>query len=171
MKVEALMVESVRACKSGDSLAQAARIMWEHDCGCVPVVDDEQQVVGMLTDRDVCMAAYTQGARLHEIPISSAMSRKVRSCRRDEDVEVVLDRMCSDQVRRLPVVDERKRLIGIVSLNDIAVEAANERALKRKQVTLEQVARTLATVCAHRQNSGELIVEFKPQSKLVAAKV
>ena len=84
MNVGQLMTRTVHACNPDDPLHVAAQIMWEQDCGCVPVVVDEEggsRVVGMLTDRDVCMAAYTQGKALAVIKVSSAMSREVCSCR------------------------------------------------------------------------------------------
>ena len=80
MKVSDLMTREVRTCHQHDSLNRAAQLMWENDCGAVPVVDSDLKVIGMLTDRDICMAAYTQGKRLDEIPVVTAMSRQVVRC-------------------------------------------------------------------------------------------
>ena len=77
MRVEQLMTRTVETCEPHDTLVTAARIMWTRDCGCVPVVVPEEgghRVVGMLTDRDVCMAAYLQGRPLSEISVASVMS-------------------------------------------------------------------------------------------------
>ncbi len=127
MKVNELMVREVRSVAAGDSLAEAARIMWEHDCGCVPVVDQELHVVGMLTDRDICMAAYTQGVSLHEGRVTSAMSRRLYWCEPEDSVAAAEKIMREMQVRRLPVIDREGHLVGIFSLNDIARRAARER--------------------------------------------
>ena len=80
MKVEQLMTMNPSSCHPEDTMQQAARIFWEHDCGCAPVTDHDAHVVGMITDRDVCMAAYTQGKPLTELSVASAMAtNKMRS--------------------------------------------------------------------------------------------
>jgi predicted transcriptional regulator len=73
MKVEQVMKQAVQACRRGDALNTAAQIMWEHDCGCVPVVDTENRVIGMITDRDICMAAYTRGEPLQTLRVETAI--------------------------------------------------------------------------------------------------
>ena len=73
MKVEQLMSRDVKTCQATEMLNRAAQLMWENDCGCVPVVDEDGRAVGMITDRDVCMAAYTQGRLLDALPVASAM--------------------------------------------------------------------------------------------------
>ena len=87
MKVADLMTPDVRSCTIHDSLNAAARIMWDHDCGCAPVVDAHGKLVGIVTDRDICMAAYTQGAPLEAIPVERVMSPKVISCARTDDLD------------------------------------------------------------------------------------
>ena len=166
MKVLNVMTKDVLACSPVDTLAQAARILWENDCGCVPVVDSERRVAGIVTDRDICMAAYIQGASLAQLRVECAMARRVHTCRPQDDAVSVLEVMKREQVRRLPVVDGNRRLIGIVSLNDLAAEAANERPLRRKDVTLEDVGQTLATIGAHRQRREEALVEVLPRKPL-----
>ena len=151
MKVEQLMARSVRACRPDDTLNTAAEIMWENDCGCVPVVDVGNHVVGMVTDRDVCMAAYIQGRRLNEMRVSSAMSREVFSCKFDDAIAAAEEVLRVHAVRRLPVVDESGVLVGILSMNDIACEAERERRQKgKRQITSDEVAMTLGAVCGHR---------------------
>lgn len=120
MKVEEMMSTRVETCRMGDTLARAAQLMWDTDCGVVPVIDDESHVVGMVTDRDVCMAAYTQGKPLWQIPVSSACSRKVYACRLNDSLQTAENLMRVAQVRRLPVVDEDGQLWGVVSLGDLA---------------------------------------------------
>ncbi|HVS11206.1 MAG TPA: CBS domain-containing protein, partial [Planctomycetota bacterium] len=80
MKVEQLMTRDVKACAPQDSLSRAAQLLWESDIGALPVVDSEGRVVGMVTDRDVCMAAYFKGRPLAEIRVDETMARKVYSC-------------------------------------------------------------------------------------------
>jgi CBS domain-containing protein len=124
MKVEQIMNRHPKVCHPGDSLSRAAQLMWENSCGGLPVVDHDSRPVGFLTDRDVCMAAYTQGNPLAAIRVESAMARKVISCRTDDDIEAAAARMRTKGVRRMPVVNEQGTLAGVLSLDDIAHEAA-----------------------------------------------
>jgi CBS domain-containing protein len=153
MKVQEIMTRSVRVCRPDDMLNVAAQLMWEHDCGCVPVVstDGDGKIIGMLTDRDICMAAYTQGRRLAEIPVNTAMSSEIVACAADDDLKDAEELMGNRQIRRLPVVDTNGRLQGIVSLNDLAREFDRERKKAgRKQVQAVELAGTLAGVCRRR---------------------
>ena len=77
MNVSELMTHAPAVCTTSDHLTRAAQIMWERDCGAVPVIDDAGKLAGIVTDRDICMAAYTQGRALHEIPVANAMSKSV----------------------------------------------------------------------------------------------
>ena len=88
MNVETLMSRQPKSVLPTDSMNHAAQLMWDHDVGSVPVVDDERRVIGMLTDRDICMAAYTQGRPLRDLPVEVAMARQVISCRSDDDIDV-----------------------------------------------------------------------------------
>jgi CBS domain-containing protein len=92
--------------------------MWNGDCGAVPVVADSK-VVGVVTDRDVCMATFTQGAPPSRLQVKVAMSKELFSCAPDDSIEAVLSAMASQRVRRLPVVTADAKLVGIVSIADI----------------------------------------------------
>lgn len=150
MNVGQLMTHNVRACRPEDTLDTAAQIMWDNDCGCVPVVDAHRQVVGMLTDRDICMAAYTQGGALRALLVSSAMSKKVHSCKPEDPLAAAEELMRTRRIRRLPVTDAEGHLVGVISLNDIAREAQGERTRAKKEVTSGEVGLTLATICSPR---------------------
>ena len=153
MKVEQVMNRDVKTCRSNDTLNRAAQLMWENDCGCVPIVDDDGRAVGMVTDRDVCMAAYTQDGLLSRLHVGSAMAREVRSCRPTDTVAEAESMMRAAQVRRLPVVDAENHVIGLLSLNDIAREVARERGASGKPaVGCEEVAETLGAICALRED-------------------
>ena len=171
MRVCDLMTQGVATCAVTDDLAEPARVMWEKDCGCVPVLDAARRVVGMLTDRDVCMAAYTQGKPLREIRVSSAMSKALHACHPDDMLEEAVETMRREQVRRLPVVDETGLLVGLVSLNDLACEAFDERVLRSKDVTLDQIGETLAALCSHRMRAGEELVAASPTRRTAAERV
>ena len=148
MNVERLMKTDVNACRPDDTGNCAARIMWERDCGFVPIVDENERVLAVVTDRDLCMAAYTQGKPLQEISLHSVMSKEIFSCRPDEDLSQAEILMRKRQVRRLPVTDAEGRLKGILSLSDITREAAKEaKSHPRKvEVSYSEVAETLADI-------------------------
>jgi len=145
VKAESLMTLDTQACRAEDSLHRAAQLMWENDCGSVPVVDSDRRVIGMITDRDICMAAFTQRGDLHSHPVSSAMSHQAHSCSPGDSVSVAEHLMREQQIRRIPVVDDGE-LVGMLSLNDIALGAADPH----NDLIFDEVGRTLASICAHR---------------------
>jgi CBS domain-containing protein len=128
MKAKDLQTADVQTCTPDSNLASAAQIMWECDCGVVPVVDEHRKLLGMITDRDICIATATRSSAPADIQVRSVMTTgTLYSCRPDDDVRSVLATMGKYRVRRLPVVDRDNRLIGIVSVNDL-VRHADYRA-------------------------------------------
>jgi CBS-domain-containing membrane protein len=146
MQLKELARNPLVTCKSSDTLDTPARLMWDHDCGSVPVTDDDERVVGIITDRDICMAAFTQGGPLAAIPVTSAMSSKVYSLQPEDSTEEAQALMRERQVRRIPITDTRGRPVGVLSLSDIARQAA----LVRDERLNEQVVQTLAGICRPR---------------------
>lgn len=149
MKIENVMSSEVVTCAPGDSLNRAAQLMWERDCGCLPVVDEEGEVVGIITDRDICMATYTRGVALREASVDSAMSHPAITCRVDDNVAQVEQLMKAHRVRRIPVVDELDGLVGMITVGDLA-RSAEAHGL-RGAITAPGVTRTLASICEPRQ--------------------
>jgi CBS domain-containing protein len=146
MHILEVMSHPVITCPVQAQLDQAARLMWEFDCGTIPVLDDDGRLAGIVTDRDICMAAYTQGKPLHEIPVTTAMARSVIAVYEHDSVEAVERLMQENQIRRLPVLDAEGHPTGIVSLNDLARLAAQTH---RGGVDRELVT-TLAAICQPR---------------------
>jgi len=147
MIVEQCMSKSPRACTPADTLSSVARILWEHDLGALPVVDQAGAVVGMITDRDVCMAAYTCGLPLHSSTVGRHMSRTVFSIGAKADATKAAELMRTRKVRRLPVV-ENGRLVGLVTLTDLARHAG--RNGKSRGIDAAEVGRVLASICEPR---------------------
>jgi len=145
MKVSSLMHKDAITCRTVDTLERAAQLMWDHDIGCVPVVDEQGHIAGMLTDRDICMAAYTRGAPLSAIPVTVAMATRVYTCGPEEDLQDVERTMSHRQIRRVPVIDGEGHPIAVLSLNDLA------RASAGHGVPAKEIAATLAAVCAPRE--------------------
>lgn len=151
MKVWEVMIRAVKTCSAGDSLDTAAQIMRVYDCGCVPVVDRDRQVVGIITDRDICMAANLRGRALKDSPVGSAMTKEVFTCEADQEISAVERIMRDRQVRRLPVVYAGNRLVGIVTLDDLAREARRESMRSSmRQVTDAEIASVFGAVCRPR---------------------
>lgn len=105
-----------------DSAVRAAEIMKTEDVGAVPVVDDEssRKLVGIVTDRDIAIQIVADGKDVHSTRTEDIMSRNVVTCRPDEDVKNAMDRMAQHQVRRIPVVDGKGKIVGIIAQADIA---------------------------------------------------
>ncbi len=148
MIVRHMMTESVITCSPEQTMHEAARLMWEHDCGCLPVVDHEKHVIGVLTDRDICMAAYTQGRPLGEVRVENAMSRNLILCNPKTSLAEVERLMRDHQIRRIPVVDTQGKLVGIVGLADVARYASG--TLRRK-LAAPGVAKTLRAIVEPRR--------------------
>jgi CBS domain-containing protein len=119
MRLEQVMHDPIVTCAVDDSLGTAARLMWDKDCGALPVLDPEGRVIAMITDRDICMAAWSQGRRLEEIPVRAAMSHGLVTCSPDDSIAHAEKLMSENQVRRIPVIDPDGRPLGIVTLNDL----------------------------------------------------
>ncbi len=138
-----LMTQKVVTCRVDDSLNTAAQLMWEHNLGALVVVDNAGVPVSMLTDRDICFAAYTQGVPLWQSGVVSAMARRLTTCRSHDTIEEIRKRMCDARLRRIPVVDDDGALVGIISVGDLAREltAPVSRSFKRASSAQE-----LATV-------------------------
>ncbi len=146
MKLDQRMSQPVIKIQADDDLNRAAQLLWEHDCGALVVVDREGKLVGMLTDRDICMAAYIQGLPLAAIGVRVAMSDSVVRCRASDSDEDAARLMATHQLRRLPIVDADDRPLGVVALSDLAHAAADSR----DQAAPRRVVEALAAVTKRR---------------------
>jgi CBS domain-containing protein len=127
MRVKEIMTSPVVTCTEASHLNDVARAMWDCDCGAVPIVDEGGRLCGILTDRDICMAAYTQGRPIQEIAVGSTMAKHVLVCHVDDSLDTAEQLMREGQVRRIPVIDNDGRPAGIVSLNDVTRAAGEQR--------------------------------------------
>lgn len=150
MKVKELMTAGAQACSPSTSLAGAAATMWSSDCGVIPVLDEKRKVVGIISDRDICIAAGTRVRPTSELLVGDVMSTKVRCCSPEDDVRVALKSMAEEQVRRLPVVGADGTLAGILSINDVVLVLGTPKVSKADGPSADQVIETLKAVCRHR---------------------
>jgi len=150
MKVQDIMTSDVQCCGPDTNLAAAAKMMWDSDCGALPVLNAGGQVLGMITDRDICMAAATKNKPPSEITVWETTSGKAYTCQPNDDVHTALDIMKRERVRRLPVVDEDGMFQGIIAMNDFLLAAQEARGRSIPAVSYEDVVNTMKAVSAHR---------------------
>jgi CBS domain-containing protein len=127
MKVGDWMSRELHTCRSDETLNDVAHLFWSRDCGFVPVLDERGALVGVVTDRDACMGAHFRGRPLTEIAVSETMSRDPQVCRPSDELASAVTRMGELRVRRMPVVDERGTLAGVITVGDAARAAALEK--------------------------------------------
>ena len=127
MKVQDVMTADVSFVGPDNSILEIARKMRDGDIGSVPVVENDR-LVGMVTDRDVVVRVIAEGGDVRTKTARDAMSPGVLYCFSDESVETVLENMGGQQIRRLPVVNRDKRLVGVVSLGDLALSGKRKAA-------------------------------------------
>ncbi len=161
MKVQDIMTSNAKTCGLDTNLAAAAMTMWDHDCGTVPVVDIEGKVLGMITDRDICMAAATKHRDVALISVGEVISGKAFTCAPEDDVRAALKMMQDEKVRRLPVVDTDGALRGILSVNDIVIHAG-----ETPEITYEDAVITLKAIG---ESQTPKLSETQPQAQTAAA--
>jgi CBS domain-containing protein len=126
MRVSEAMTRDVRVARPDQTIQDAAKMMSDVDAGVLPVGENDQ-LVGMITDRDIAIRGIAQG-KGPDTPVREVMTADVKYCFEDEDTDQVARNMADQQVRRLPVVNRDKRLVGILSLGDLAVMQGGQRA-------------------------------------------
>jgi CBS domain-containing protein len=149
MIVGDLMTRNAASVRSGQTLAAAAQTMWDCDCGAVPVIESEgDKVIGMVTDRDICMATWSRGLPPGAISVDEVMSQDLVRCTPQDTILRAEALMRSKQVRRIPVVDSGQHLVGILSLADIA-RATTDTPVRRSDgdLSTDGLATTLAGIC------------------------
>lgn len=117
--VRDVMTPNPKSLSNSDSVIEAARIMRDQDTGVVPIVDGNK-IIGMVTDRDIVVRAIADGKDINNVRVNEIMTKSVRTVKEDAPVNEVLNLMSSAEIRRLPVVNDRNELVGIVSIGDVA---------------------------------------------------
>jgi len=148
MKVREVMTANPAVCTRTNTLADAAGLMWDRDCGILPVVAEGGKVVGAITDRDLCMAAALNNRRLSNMAVEDVISGQVFSCRPDDDIRTALKTMQERKVRRLPVLAADGTLEGMLSMNDVVLNA-DRTEKKGKELSYADVVETYRAICSH----------------------
>jgi len=163
MKVKELMTSKVESCAPGDDLAAAAMVMWRCDCGVAPVVNDARELVGVITDRDICMATATRHRPPGELRVDEVMRREPRAVRPESDVKAALQTMAAERIRRVPVTDGKNRLQGILSISDLVLNA--QTGGTNGGLSVNDVMNALRAICT--PASQKMVVNRQPEHATV----
>lgn len=147
------MVKDVKVCTPQSNLAAVVEILWKEGCGTLPVTK-EGHVMGMITDRDICIALGTRNTRASDTAVQDVALPKLFYCSPDDDVHTALKTMRAQKVRRLPVLDSKGTLQGILCLDDIVLFAEEKAA----DLTYFDVVETLKGICEHEHAPKPLAV-------------
>ena len=142
MKVKEVMTPNAKAIWLTESLSDAAEMMWENDCGVLPIIKDGRTVIGMITDRDICMAVAMRDRNPSGVSVEEVMTGQVYSVNPEDDVDQALQAMKEHKVRRLPVVNDNGELEGILSMNDVVLAAG-------EGIDYSDVVKTYQAICSH----------------------
>lgn len=146
MKVMDVMVRTPATCRAETDIGSAVEKMWTRNCGILPIVNELNEVTGVITDRDVCIALGTRNRLPGEIAVGEVATGKLFACRPGEDVRSALETMATHQVRRLPVVNSRGQLEGVLSMDDIILHSEIATGEKSAELPLDAVASTLQRI-------------------------
>jgi len=149
MKVRELMTRNVACCRPDTNLAAAGALMWDNDCGVLPVIDESGKVTGLITDRDICIALATRDGQSSKVTVGDVATTKVAMCDADDDIHSAMKTMRRDKIRRLPVVNRVGALEGILSINDLVLRAEKGDDRRTPELSYDDVMHTLQGICAH----------------------
>ena len=149
MKVKEIMTPNAEAIWLTESLADAAESMWKNDCGALPVIKDGRKVIGMITDRDICMAAAMRDRKPSGVSIEEVMTRQVYSVNAEDNLDQALAAMQEHKVRRLPVLNIEGELAGMLSLNDVVLHAKAPNDETTDGIGYDDVVKTFQAICQH----------------------
>lgn len=146
MQIKNLMTTDIATCRPETNLAVVAKLMWDKDCGFVPVIDAAGKIAGVITDRDICIASATRRLLPDQITAAQAMRRPpIHTTQPEDTIEKALTTMKQFQVRRLPVVATDGTLKGVVSMNDIVLASQ-----QKEGPSPAEILSTLSVICTHR---------------------
>jgi CBS domain-containing protein len=148
MRVLEMMMGTPYFCHPESNLGEATELMWKGNCGFLPVAKEDGKIIGVITDRDICIALGTRGRPPGEIPVVDAMTQKVYSCAPEDDVYLALAAMREGRVRRLPVISKEGILVGVVSMDDVLLHADAGNA-RSSGISSEEVVKTFRAINTH----------------------
>ena len=150
MKVKDIMMGTPYYCQPDTNLGSATELMWNANCGFLPVESADGKVIGVITDRDVCIALGTRNRAAGEVTVAEVLSGKLYSCAPDDDIHMALQMMREATVRRLPVTAKNGTLVGVLSMDDILLQAEPTSFGKQPELSSDEVVRTFRSITQRR---------------------
>ncbi len=147
MKVKEVMTPNAKAIWLTESLADAAQLMWDNDCGVLPIIKDGRKVIGMITDRDICMAVAMRDRNPSSVSVEEVMTGQVYFVNPEDEVDQALEAMREHKIRRLPVVNAEGELEGILSMNDVVLNAKTSDGARGSSIGYGDVVKTYQAIC------------------------
>jgi CBS domain-containing protein len=148
MQVRSIMTATPVFCNPETDLGSAVELLWNCNCGILPVVDDRHEVVSVITDRDICIALGTRNRLPGEIVVGDVAKHHAVCCSTDDDIRSALDKMAEAGVRRLPVINGDNKLEGILSMDDVVEEIQSKDPIRGDGDTPEEILNALKMICA-----------------------
>ena len=158
MLVKQVMTKNVISCRPENNLAELAEVMWNERCGALPILDGAGSVMGIITDRDICIALGTRNSRPSEVLVRDVSPLGCVSCNPDNDVRDALRTMATQEVSRLPVVDEAGHLVGMLSIDDIIYRAGGGHS----SLSDREIIDTLTAMREERIHQSEVVNGRRP---------
>jgi CBS domain-containing protein len=146
MKVQDVMMRTPASCTPETNLGAAVEMLWNRDCGILPIVDARQKVIGVVTDRDLCVALGTRNRLPGRVTVGEVAKGEVYACRAQDDIHVALQTMAQYKVRRLPVVDRDGVLEGILSMDNVVLHTDVGKWGLTSDLSHEDVIKTLQRI-------------------------
>ena len=143
MKVKDIMTQSAVCCSPETNVGAAVELMWVHNCGMLPVVGTDRKLIGIVTDRDICIAMGTRNRLAGELTVGEIATRNVFTCKPNDEIHDALNTMANKQVRRLPVVNDEGRPQGILSMDDIIAHGDLNKWEGCCELSSEEIIRSL----------------------------
>ena len=143
MKVKEVMTQSAVCCRRDTNVGAAVELMWVRNCGMLPVVGPDEKLIGVVTDRDICIALGTRNRVAGELPIGEIATKNVFTCNSEDEIHEALNTMAAKRVRRLPVVNAAGVPQGILSMDDIIVHTDLSKWEGGCELSAEEVVRSL----------------------------
>ncbi len=139
MKISDCMCKDICFVKPDCKVYDAARIMCENHIGCIPICNDNKNCVGIITDRDILLRTVACNKDTKTTPVSEIMTTNVHTCMQDQTITEVQNKMAENQIRRIPVTDNQKKVVGIVTMGDLAKHS--------REISQENVCTTIENIC------------------------
>jgi CBS domain-containing protein len=150
MKVKDIMMGTPYYCQPETNLGSATELMWNANCGFLPVESAEGKVIGVITDRDICVALGTRHRPAGEVAVAEVLTGKLYSCAPDDDIHMALQTLKEAAVRRLPVISLKGTLVGVLSMDDILLRAEPTSLAKTPELSSDEVIRTFRSITQRR---------------------